>query len=239
LTLPHIQAVVLNKNMQTNKKALIRAVLLCAMLIVALTASSRAANQSAVTNSRANVEDIFASANLQSATAPKQNTDDKAKAAEPTHRAPTLGSDLVWADGPHILIEAWQNKALGDSLNEILQTAGVRSLRMSFHGMYSHQGEEASAKIKAENKMTNEYPWFPFADFANYMAAHDITTIIGINVEEGAEVAADTIHQFTNRAGQACALRRRASRRAGGSPDGVGRRPHRARRRRRSGPRGG
>jgi hypothetical protein len=123
--------------------------------------------------------------------------DDQAKLVVPTHRAPTLGTDMVWADGPHILIEAWQNQAMGEAFYKALQLAGIASLRMNFSAIYSPRGEAASAKLKAENKTTNEYPWFPFPDYAGYINTHDLTTVIGINVEEGPEVAAEVIGHFT------------------------------------------
>jgi hypothetical protein len=133
----------------------------------------------------------------------RQSPGDRAKASVTSRRAPILGADTVWADGPHILVEAWQNREYGKSFYDILQRAGVRSLRFSSHGMYSHLGEAASARIKAENKMTNQYPWFPFTDYANYLAGHDLTSVVGINVEEGPEEAAEVIQSFVRSAGQA------------------------------------
>ena len=112
------------------------------------------------------------------------------------HRAPRLGADLVWADDPPVLMDAWRDAPKGEELANALRRAGVGSLRFSFHGMYSPVSEAASAKVKAENKMTNEYPWFPFADFSRYLARHEFTAVVGINVEEGAGVAAEVINQF-------------------------------------------
>ena len=111
-------------------------------------------------------------------------------------RAPALGADLVWADDPHILVEAWQDEQKGAELAEGMRMAGLRTLRFSFHGMYSPRGAAASAQIKAENKMSNEYPWFPFADFSRYVSRHEFTAVVGINVEEGPEVAAEVIDKF-------------------------------------------
>ena len=119
-----------------------------------------------------------------------------ASLASAQRRAPVLGADLVWADEPHILVEGWQDEQKGAELAEGLRLAGLRTLRFSFHGMYSPRGEAASAKIKAENRMTNEYPWFPFADFSRYISRHEFTAVVGINVEEGPEVAADVIDKF-------------------------------------------
>ncbi|MEW6129808.1 MAG: hypothetical protein AB1757_22400 [Acidobacteriota bacterium] len=113
-----------------------------------------------------------------------------------TRRAPFLGADLTWADSPHILIDAWKDPQQGDEFAEALEMAGVRSLRFSFHGMYSAEGVAASSKIKAENKMTNEYPWFPFSDFSDYLSTQPFSTVIGINVEEGGAIAEKVIRNF-------------------------------------------
>lgn len=167
--------------MRINNKILPGVAALCALLMLVFAAS--AAPQLTIGNRR--------------------TVEQAAKNAVPTRRAPLLGADTVWADGPHILVEAWQNKGLGDAFYDILQRAGVRSLRLSFHGMYSHRSEADSAKIKAENKMTNQYPWYPFSDYAAYVAGRDLTTVVGINVEEGGEVAADAVGKFISQAGQA------------------------------------
>jgi hypothetical protein len=176
--------------MRTNHKILYGVTVLCAVLVVSFAGTGHAENHSVA-------------ASVRPATGNRQNGNDKSTSSVQSQRAPILGTDTVWADGPHILIEAWQNRQMGDAFSDIVQKAGVRSLRLSFHGMYSHRGEEASAKIKAENKMTNQYPWFPFTDYANYLRERDITTVIGINVEEGADTAADAIDKFIRTAGQA------------------------------------
>jgi hypothetical protein len=189
--------------MQTNHKTLISVVLVCAMLAVSSAVSIHAGDRPTSAHANSAMETGRAISDLNSAFTNRQSANHKPRTFAPSHRAPVLGADLVWADGPHVLVEAWQNKALGDALYEALQMGGVRSLRMSFHGMYSHRSEAASAKIKAENRMTNQYPWFPLADFSNYIAAYDITTVVGVNVEEGAEVAAEAISQFTGNGMQA------------------------------------
>ncbi len=125
------------------------------------------------------------------------------KTGATSRRAPTLGTDTVWADGPHILIEAWQNKEMGEGLADILRRAGVRSLRFNFAGIYSPQSAEVTAKVKAENKTTNEFPWFPFSDFSSYIASQEFTAIIGVNVEEGAIVAEQVIREFLEKGGKA------------------------------------
>lgn len=124
------------------------------------------------------------------------------------HRAPFLGADTVYADQPHVLIEAYADRQKGEELANALQMAGIRSLRFSFLGIYSPRSEAASLAVKAENKTTNQYPWFPFADFSSYVARHQLTAVVGINVEEGADVAADVIRQFLadNRKGRLVAV---------------------------------
>lgn len=79
------------------------------------------------------------------------------------------------------------------------RATGLRSLRFSFHGFYSPRGPEASEKIKAENKLTNQFPWFPFEDYLNFIAANDFTTVVAVNVEEGPDVAAQVVDMFFKR----------------------------------------
>lgn len=119
-----------------------------------------------------------------------------------SHRAPTLGADLVYANWPHNMIEAWKDKAKGREMTEAFKSAGLSSLRFSSHGFYSHRGPEATARVKAENKVPNEFPWFPVEDYAGYIAANDFTSVFGINVEEGPEVAFDAIERFIGVAGK-------------------------------------
>lgn len=122
----------------------------------------------------------------------RAQADERAKA----RRAPILGTDTVWADGPHKLIEGWQDKAEGDEMSAAFKSAGIRSLRVNFAGLYSPRGPEATVKIKAENKMTNQFPWFPIDDYFNWMAAHDFTTVVGVNVEEGPDVASEIMQKI-------------------------------------------
>lgn len=77
--------------------------------------------------------------------------------------------------------------------------AGLKSLRFSSHGFYSPSGPEATARVKAENKLNNQYTWFPLGAYADFIATHDFTTIVGINVEEGPDVARDAIQRFIDR----------------------------------------
>jgi hypothetical protein len=81
-----------------------------------------------------------------------------------------------------------------------LTAAGLKSFRFSFSGIYSPRGERATEAIKAENKRTNEFPWFPIDDYIDYIAGHDFTTVLGVNVEEGADVAYEVVSDFINRA---------------------------------------
>lgn len=121
------------------------------------------------------------------------------RAGNTPRRAPALGADLVWADGPHPLIEGWRDKGLGDEMAEGLKAAGIATVRMSFHGFYSPRGPEASARVKAENKLSNQYPWFPVDNFFDWVAAHDFTFIIGVNVEEGADVASEMAQKIIDK----------------------------------------
>src|SRR5882762_9058372 len=77
-----------------------------------------------------------------------------------THRAPTLGTDMSFASIPSPLIDGWLDKEEGDAMAAAFKRAGLKSLRFSSHGLYSPRGPEATARIKAENKATNEYQWF-------------------------------------------------------------------------------
>lgn len=115
------------------------------------------------------------------------------------HRAPTLGADMSFASIPSPLIEGWLDKDEGDAMAAAFKGAGVTSLRFLFGGLYSPRGPEATARIKAENKATNEYKWFPLSAYVDFLAAHDFTSIVGINVEEGPDVARDAIQQFIDR----------------------------------------
>jgi hypothetical protein len=116
-----------------------------------------------------------------------------------SHRAPILGADMSFADGPHVLIEAWQNKEKGEALTAAFKGAGVNSLRFLPGGLYSPRGVEATVAVKAENKLKNEYPWFPLENYIEYVAANDFTTVVGVNVEEGPDVAQDLIERFIKR----------------------------------------
>jgi hypothetical protein len=82
---------------------------------------------------------------------------------------------------------------------DAFRRAGLRTLRMSFHGFYSPLGPEATERVKAENKLTNQYPWFPFDIYVDFIAAHEFTTVVAINVEEGPEVALAVARKFIER----------------------------------------
>src|SRR5262245_42109194 len=60
---------------------------------------------------------------------------------------PVLGADLVYADWPQPLIDAWLDPEKGDQMARAFEAAGLRSLRFSFHGFYSPLGPEATAKV--------------------------------------------------------------------------------------------
>jgi len=115
------------------------------------------------------------------------------------HRAPTLGTDMSFASTPSPLIDGWQDKAAGDDMAKAFLSAGITSLRFCFAGLYSPVSREATVKVKAENKGTNQYQWFPLDSYVSFLEAHDFTTIVGINVEEGPEVARAAIQKFLDR----------------------------------------
>ncbi|HJQ27120.1 MAG TPA: hypothetical protein VKA60_24745 [Blastocatellia bacterium] len=118
-------------------------------------------------------------------------------------RAPTLGADLFFANDFSPLIDAWRDKQQGDEMAAAFQAAGLKSLRFSSHGYYSAGGEEATRQVKAENKLTNQFPWFPLDNYVDFIATHDFTTVFGVNVEEGAQAAVDAVQKFLSRGLQA------------------------------------
>ncbi|MFY9571556.1 MAG: hypothetical protein WAV20_09170 [Blastocatellia bacterium] len=115
------------------------------------------------------------------------------------HRAPTLGTDMSFASTPSPLIEGWLDKREGDDMASAFRKAGVKSLRFSFGGWYSPRGPEATTRVKAENKTTNQYAWFPLDAYVDFIAAQGFTTIVGINVEEGPDAAREAIQKFIDR----------------------------------------
>ena len=116
-----------------------------------------------------------------------------------TRGAPILGADMSFASEPSQLIEGWLDKEKGDSMTAAFKSAGLTSLRFLFGGLYSPLGPDASARVKTENKGTNQFQWFPFESYVEFIARHDFTTIVGINVEEGPVVARDAIQKFLDR----------------------------------------
>ena len=116
-----------------------------------------------------------------------------------TGPTPFLGADLTWSEFPHPLIAAWEDKERGDEMARAFKAAGLRSLRFSFSGIYSPRGPKATAQIKAENKTKNEFPWFPFDQYVDFISSHDLSTVVGINVEEGPDVAEEVVRTFMSR----------------------------------------
>jgi hypothetical protein len=116
-----------------------------------------------------------------------------------SHPSPTLGTDMSFASTPSPLIDGWLDKKAGDEMAAAFRSAGLKSLRFSSHGLYSPRGPEATLQVKAENKLSNQYEWFPFDAFVDFIAAHEFTTIVGINVEEGPEVARASVQKFIDR----------------------------------------
>ena len=89
-----------------------------------------------------------------------------------SHPAPTLGTDMSFASTPSPLIDGWLDKKAGDEMAAAFRSAGLKSLRFSSHGLYSPSGPEATSQVKAENKLTNQYQWFPFDAYVDFIAAH-------------------------------------------------------------------
>jgi len=116
-----------------------------------------------------------------------------------SHSSPILGTDMSFASTPSPLIEGWLDKKAGDEMAAAFRSAGLKSLRFSSHGLYSPRGPEATSQVKSENKLTNEYEWFPFDAYVDFIAAHEFTTIVGVNVEEGPEVARSSVQKFIDR----------------------------------------
>src|SRR5262249_18353905 len=124
----------------------------------------------------------------------------RASQTSPVYRqAPVLGADLSFASNPSPLIEAWQDKQKADQMTAALKEAGVDSLRFLFGGLYSPRSAEATIQIKKENKLDIGYAWFPIDDYVDFIAAHDFTTIVGVNVEEGPDVASVVVKKFLDR----------------------------------------
>ena len=115
------------------------------------------------------------------------------------HRAPLLGADMEFAGKPSPLIDGWRDKQDGAAMVTAFRNAGVRSLRFSSHGFYSPRGPEATARVKAENKLTNVFDWFPIDIYADFIASYEFTSVVGINVEEGPDVARTAIQKFLDR----------------------------------------
>jgi hypothetical protein len=130
---------------------------------------------------------------------PAQSHNRQSNTIQSTSRAPTLGSDMSFASTPSPLIEGWLDKDKGDEMAAAFKRAGLKSLRFLFGGLYSPRGPEATARVKAENKGTNQYQWFPLDSYVDFIARHDFTTIVGVNVEEGPEVAREAIQKFIDR----------------------------------------
>jgi hypothetical protein len=97
------------------------------------------------------------------------------------------------------MIDALRDPSKGEEMARGFESAGLRSLRFSFHGFYSPLGPEASARVKAENKLRNEFPWFPFDAYLDFISRHGFSTVVAVNVEEGPEVAAAVLDKVTQR----------------------------------------
>src|SRR5262249_58265847 len=101
---------------------------------------------------------------------------------------------LAWERCP--VIQGWQDKQKGAAMVAAFKAAGLRSLRLGFNDVYSPVSERESEKLKAISKFTNQFPWFPFSDYAAFIAANQFTTVVAINVEEGPEGARSVVEDF-------------------------------------------
>ncbi|MEM4405167.1 MAG: hypothetical protein QXR28_04820, partial [Nitrososphaerota archaeon] len=109
---------------------------------------------------------------------------------------PLLGAHFNFADGPNEVLLEMRKPRLQDSLAGILRDSGIEDLRMSFHGYYSHMSPEATERLKKETRLSNQFPWFPIEDYIGFIKKYHFTTVLGVNVEEGPEVAADLLERF-------------------------------------------
>lgn len=132
------------------------------------------------------------------AAAGRQQRAESTAIPESKRRPPILGADIAYAGRPPVMIDAFNNKADGDDAARAMKEAGVSTLRFSFHGFYSPLGPAPTERVKSENKLTNEYPWFPFDRYLEFIAAHDFTTVVAINVEEGPAVARSVVQKFVD-----------------------------------------
>lgn len=109
---------------------------------------------------------------------------------------PIFGAHFNFADPPNELIFHMVMKDKRPILAKALRDAGVEDLRISFHGYYSHLGHKESLKLREINKLTNAFPWIPAEVFISFMKDFGFTCVLGVNVEEGPEVAVDLIKRF-------------------------------------------
>ncbi|MCS6884235.1 MAG: hypothetical protein RMM17_11685 [Acidobacteriota bacterium] len=117
------------------------------------------------------------------------------QASRPKPR-PILGVHFNFADGPNEVIREMRRPDLHETLFSILRDCGAEDLRMSFHGYYSHLGPEATEKLKRETRLPNQFRWFPIEDYIRFIKRYRLTTVLGINVEEGPDVAVDLLERF-------------------------------------------
>jgi hypothetical protein len=116
--------------------------------------------------------------------------------AGPPRPRPILGAHFNFADQPNEVIFEMVQPAKQEELAAALRNAGIEDLRMSFHGYYSHLGTEATARLKKETKLVNVFAWFPIETYISFIKRHNFTTVLGINVEEGPDVALDLLERF-------------------------------------------
>jgi hypothetical protein len=95
-----------------------------------------------------------------------------------------------------VLLNHLADPAKYPELGAALRATGAEDLRMSFHGYYSHISPQATAALKAQTLLPNVFPWFPIEQFIEFIKAEKFTTVLGLNVEEGPEVAVDLLRRF-------------------------------------------
>src|SRR5262245_1386164 len=114
-------------------------------------------------------------------------------------QVPSLGADFIFADWRQPMIDGLGDPSTGEEMAKAFESVGLKTLRFSFHGFYSSLGPDATARVKAENKLPNEFPWFPLDQYVDFIARHDFTTVVAVNVEEGPDVAATVLQKFNQR----------------------------------------
>ena len=141
---------------------------------------------------------IVIDCNSRSYTKPKPQLSTKVISLNPLNPRPRpmFGAHFNFADPPNELIFHMVMKDKRPILAKALRDAGVEDLRISFHGYCSHLGHQESLKLREINKLSNAFPWIPAEVFISFMKDFGFTTVLGVNVEEGPQVAIDLLKRF-------------------------------------------